>query len=250
LSRGRAKIPFRHHRVELARRLEVTAPAQPMLCTVAVAAVTTDGQTVASNFVQQLVGEELPPEREDRGNTLVLRRRVHEWDFAGWSAGHITAEEALAAGAGAGSGAGFFEWNFVADELARAREARRVRVLVEVSSRRLDTPQTDSHRYATYFELSINDVPVHRGLLPDHPHDTRGALSYLRGGRGAYGYLIRATIEGPLLERVTTAANGNTWRFRTAVPEQHAPHGGLTVYEADCGRFPIAPTVVVEWEQG
>jgi hypothetical protein len=110
LVRGRSKIPFRHHRVELARRLELTAPTTPMLCTVAVAAVTADGQTVASNFVQHLVGQELPPEREDRGNTLILRRRVHQWDFAGWSGGHGTAEEALAAGACSGSGAGFFQW--------------------------------------------------------------------------------------------------------------------------------------------
>src|SRR5690606_20333352 len=93
LGRGRARIPFRHHRVELARRLELTAPSVPMLCTLSAAAVTAEGQTVASNFVQHLVGDELPPEREDRGSTIVLRRRVHEWDFAGWSGGHCTAEE-------------------------------------------------------------------------------------------------------------------------------------------------------------
>ncbi len=250
LSRGRAKIPFRHHRVELARRLELTAPETPMLCTLAVAAVTADGQTVASNFVQHLVGHDLPPEREERGPTLVLRRRVQNWSASGWTEGESTREEAQASGACHGHGSGFFQWEFADEELRRAREARRIRVLVEVSARRLDTPQTDSHRFPTRFELLINDVPVHRSILPDHPHDTRGALSYLRGGRGAYGYLVRTALEGALLHQVADAAGDQPWRFRCGVPDREGPPGGLAVYDADCGRYPIGPTLVVEWEQG
>jgi hypothetical protein len=252
LTRGRARIGFTHHRVELARRLEITAPATPMLCTLAVAAVTAEGHTVASNFVQHLVGEGLPSEFEDRGNTLVLRRRVAHWSDASWNAGHSTPDEAAQAGACFGHGTGFFEWEFAHEALPQvATAARRVRVLVEVSSRRRDNPQTDSHRFPTFFELSINGVPVHRGIIPDHPHDTRGALSYLRGGRGAYGYLVRATIEEQLLAQVAAGTTtADRWRFRCAVPEGISPAGGLTIYDADCGRFPIAPTLVVEWEQG
>ncbi|HEX2100396.1 MAG TPA: glycoside hydrolase family 2 TIM barrel-domain containing protein, partial [Candidatus Synoicihabitans sp.] len=250
LLRGRAKIAFTHHRVELARRLEIRAPDTPMLCTLAVAAVTADGQTIASNFVQHIVRDGPPREREDRGNTLVLRRRVHQWSAANWSGGALSPEETEKVGACAGSGAGFFQWDFRDEALARVKEARRVRVLLEVSARRLDSPQTDSHRYPTFFELLINDVPVHRGLLPNHPHDTRGALSYLRGGRGAYGYLIRTTIEDALLDRVAAAADDRGWRFRCAVPTVETPHGGLTVYDADAGRYPIGPTLVIEWEQG
>src|SRR5690606_6017066 len=40
LLRGSTKIPFTPHRVELARRLTLPAPAEPMLCTLEVCALT------------------------------------------------------------------------------------------------------------------------------------------------------------------------------------------------------------------
>jgi hypothetical protein len=250
LVRGRASIPFTHHRVELARQIELTLPDQPMLCTLSVAAVTPDGQTVASNFIQHFVSTGPLPPREERGRSLVLRRRTHEWSNALWTNLASTHEEAEAAGSCHAQGTGFFEWFFTDPSLAELHRARRVRLLCEVSSRRTDTPQTDSHRYPTSFELLINDFPVYRGILPDHPHDSRGALSYLRGGRGAYGYLVRATIEDELLNQIAaTVQREGGLRFRCSVPHE-APEGGLTVYDHDCGRFPIGPTAIVEWEQG
>ncbi len=250
LARGRAAIPFTHHRVELARKVELSLPPQPMLCTLSVAAVTPDGTVVASNFIQHFVADGALPPREDRGNSLVLRRSVDQWTEAQWTEAMSSPEESREVGACYGQGAGYFEWTFADDAIKRLGEARRVRVLCEVSARRSDTPQTDSHRYPTQFELSIDDLVFHRALLPDHPHDTRGALSYLRGGKGAYGYLMRATIEDDLLRQVASIAAGDgALRLRCAVPGHSPPHGGLTVYDYDCGRYPIGPTLVIEWEQ-
>jgi hypothetical protein len=249
LLRGRAKIPFTHHRVELAKRVALDLPSEPMLCTLSVAAVTPAGETVASNFIQHLVGRETPPEREERGPTLVLRRRVQDWHSAHWSGDGCTREEALEAGVAYGRGAGHFEWWFTDSSLRRLREAVRIRILIEVSARRLDTPQTDAYRYPTWCELTLNGVPVHRGILPDHPHDSRGALSYLRGGKGGYGYLIRAVLEdGALAGVVNSTGREGPLRLRCTVPDV-APVGGLSVYEHDSGRYPIAPTIIVEWPQ-
>lgn len=249
LARGRAPIPFTHHRVELARRLALDLPFSHMLCELSVAAVTAAGETVASNFVQHLVGEGFPPEREERGPSLVLRRRVQDWHSAAWSLGGATREESEAAGVAYGIGSGHFEWWYVDKELRRLRDAARLRLLVEVSSRRLDSPQTDTHRHPTWCELTLNGVPVHRGILPDHPHDTRGALSYLRGDKGGYGYLIRAVIEGAALaDVVASAGREGVLRLRCTVPDV-SPIGGLSVYDYDCGRYPIAPTIIVEWPQ-
>lgn len=250
LARGRTKIPFTHHRVELAQKLSLKMPEQPMLCTLSVAAVTADGQTVAGNYVQQFVTSGGLPEREDNGRTLVLRRRVTDWTDAEWSGAHSTRPEAAAAGCCFGYGAGFFEWEFIDEVIPLIGQARRVRIFCEVSARRSDTPQTDSHRYPSNFELLINDLPVHRTILPDHPHDTRGVLSYLRGARGAYGYLLRVAFEGDLLQQIAATAKNGTLRFRCAVPPGSAPQGGLAVYDFDCGRFPIGPTIMIEWEQG
>ena len=49
---------------------------------------------------------------------------------------------------------------------------------------------------------SIRTVPIYRAILPNHPHDARGALTYLRGGRGAYGYLCHVMIECELFGEV------------------------------------------------
>ena len=45
--------------------------------------------------------------------------------------------------------------------------------------------------------------------LRNHPHDARGVLSYLRGGVGAYGYLVHAFAEGDLLQQI--AGNDRRW---------------------------------------
>ena len=248
LARGHLKVPFSHRRVELAARIALVAPLEPMLCMLDVSAVTAEGETVAANFVQHFVCGEPPAEREDRGVTLIYRSRVENWARAEWSGGHCDRLEAARAGACFGRGAGFFEWVFTDAALRRIHLARRVRVLVEVSARREDFSQTDTLRHPSRVELLLNDVPVHRGILPDHPHDTRGALSYLHGDHGAYGYLVRATIEHGVLERVAASAAADGWvRFRCAVHE--APQNGLTVYDYDCGRMPVGPTLLVEWEQ-
>jgi hypothetical protein len=247
LARDSLKIPFTHHRVELAARIALVAPREPMLCMLDVSAVTAEGETIAANFVQHFICGDPPPEREDRGQTLLFRGRVDKWSRAEWSEGHNDREDAARTGSCFGRGAGFFEWVFTDDALRRMHRARRVRVLVEVSARREAFSQTDTQRHPSRFELLLNDVPVHRGILPDHPHDTRGALSYLHGDHGAYGYLVRATIEDGLLQRLAATAEADgTVRFRCAATA--APQHGLTVYDYDCGRMPVAPTLMVEWE--
>jgi hypothetical protein len=250
LARDHVAIAFPHHHVEHAHQISLTLPTETMLCTLSVAAITPQGDTVASNFIQHYVAGNSPSEREDRGNTLVLRRPIHAWQSAEWSGEVSAADEAEKEGSCFGEGAGFFEWIFADAVVREIGRARRVRVMCEVSARREGTPQTSGHRHPTIFELLLNGLRVHREVLPDHPHDTRGALSYLRGGRGAYGYLMRATIEDALLQRVAEeAATNGELRFRCAVPNDSSPMGGLTVYGHDCGRFPIGPTVIIEWEQ-
>ncbi|MDX2186453.1 MAG: glycoside hydrolase family 2 TIM barrel-domain containing protein [Opitutaceae bacterium] len=248
LLRGSARIPFTHYRVELAKKLEFTLPDQPMLCTLAVAAVSPDGSTIASNFIQHFVVDGGVPEREQRGETLVLRKRVYDWHTQEWSGIFSSREHAQEAGSCFGDGAGYFEWVFRDDALADLARAKRVRVLCEVSAHGPDSPQTDSHQFSSSFELLIAGLCVSRSPLPDHPHDTRGALSYLRGGRGAYGYLIRSTIEDELLGQVAAIVREEgRLRFRCAVSDTCLFKGGLTIYDYDCGRYPVGPTLVIEW---
>jgi hypothetical protein len=247
ITRGYVQIPFTQNRVELAKRIQLTAPTAPMLCTLWVSATCDKGEAVASNFIQHFVSPGPPPAREERGTRLILRQRPFDWYSAAWSGGNNTRDEARNDRSCHGRGTGFFEWRFKDDAIARLADARRVRILCEVSSRRNDTPQTDTHVHPSNFELQINGLPVHRGLLPDHPHDSRGSLSYLHGRRGAYGYIVSVTLEDELLRRVAAAASdSNTLRMQCVVPRGSVARGGLTVYDYDCGRYPICPTVVIE----
>ena len=68
--------------------------------------------------------------------------------------------------------------------------------------------------------MPLNDIPVYEATLRNHPYDARGVLSYLRGGRGAYGYLAHAFAEGGLLAQIVNSAGDGFLRLRCAVPEE------------------------------
>jgi hypothetical protein len=95
--------------------------------------------------------------------------------------------------------------------------------------------------------MALNDVRVYESVLRNHPHDARGVLSYMRGGVGAYGYVVHAFAEEDLLRQIAAATTNNALRLRCAVPAEAGVIGGLTIYGAECGRFPVCPTVIVEW---
>ena len=245
LARGCAPIAFPQSHVELACHIA------PMLCTLSVAAVTSEGKTAASNFVQYRVTNGVLPLREERdaGPTVVLRPTISEWTAGEWSGGVSRASLAEGLGACFGRGTGFFEWEVADEALQPLGGARRVRIRCEVSARRDGERQTGAHRDPTLFELSVNGLRAHQQVLPDHPHDSRGALSYLRGGRGAYGYLMRATVEHDLLRRLAeTTSFAGVVRRRCTGPRDASPAGGLTVYGPDAGRYPLGPTLIIEWE--
>ncbi len=250
LAQDGCPIPFPPHQVAPAADLELTmpdGPFLPMLCRLALVAHTADGVDVAQNYVEFFVARgTYPPAREDVAGLTILRAAPADWAQSGWSERLPNRAAAGADDSASGARAGFFEWSLPlgADELAGAR---RLRVLAEASSCRMDSPQTDVHAYPTTLQIALNDVPVYHATLPNHPHDARGSLSYLRGGRGAYGYLARATAEGELLRRIVENAGGGTQlRLRCAVPMDSLTPGGLVLYGPECGRYPFGLTVIVE----
>ncbi len=246
LARGRVRIPFPHRKVSPAHTLELRMPDQPMVCTLRLTAVTPEGQAIAENFVNYFVAAAYPPDREETPRALLLRGAPADWARAEWSGGSAEREKERAEDCCYGFGHGFFEWVFplLGADLSKAR---RVRVLCEASSHRIDTPQTDQDVFPTTLRMSLNDVPVYRAVLRNHPHDSRGVLSYLRGGVGAYGYPAYAVAEGDLLAEIGRNLRDGSLRLRCEVPADALAQGGLTIYGAECGRFPVCPTVILEW---
>lgn len=238
-------IPFRHHRVELADQVKLRMPNDTMLCTFWVRAMTADGVLVARNFVQVFVDGGAPT-REEHDRRMLLRAEPQGWKRAEWSKGFCSPDEAKAAGRCHGNGHGFFEWEFPVDVEMLAK-CTRIRVLCEASAHREGTPQTDTFAHPSSFEMQLNGLPVHKSVLPNHPHDARGALSYLRNARGAYGYLSHGTSEGLALRELIARTDGGPLRLRCLVPADAPMQGGLTIYGYDCGAFPVPPTLVLEF---
>ncbi len=246
LANGRVPISFPHRQVAPAHTLDLKMPENQMLCTLLVSARSTEGNVIARNFVNFFCNGVYPVAREESPRALVLRGLPPDWAAAEWSGESGDRDKARAEDICYGFGHGYFEWKLPL-EGADLSKARRVKVVCEASSHRIDNPQTDADIFPTTMEISLNGVPVYHGVLRNHPHDARGVLSYLRGGVGAYGYLVHAFAEGDQLNQIASKDGDGNLRLRCAVPPGALPMGGLTIYGAECGRFPVCPTVIVEW---
>ena len=248
LDKGLVRIPFPHRRVSHAHTLELKMPDTTMLCALCLEAVDADGARVAANFLQFFVSEAALPAREKTDRSLLLRAAPDEWSNAAWNGGHISREQSQAEHQAWGSGSGHFEYAFAVDK-HELLQARRLRVLFEASSRRADTPQTTRDLYPTTLDVHLNDVQICRQIVVNHPHDSRGALSYLSGGkraRGGYGYLICATVEGEALGQVLARCDSDGLKLRCSVPESEWAVGGLTLYGTEAGRYPVSLLIVAE----
>ena len=173
-----------------------------------------------------------------------------------------------------GAGFGFFEYRIPwPANLARA-DVDGATFLVEASSKRLngkdrDTTSRDNGDYMrggglqdpsrnrnSYPMTGVNPFPsavtvrVNGQLagqyeLADDPADSRGILSWhsqLRDGflreAGSYGQLLRVSIPGTALDE---AARSGFVTVRLEVSD--ALPGGLAIYGAHFGRYPVDPTV-------
>ncbi len=107
-------------------------------------------------------------------------------------------------------------------------------------------PMTDTVRFPSAVTVRVNGVLAGRHELPDDPADHRGILSWhaqlkdrkLREA-GSYGYLLEVEVPRAALER---AAASGTLEIRLEVDP--ALPGGLALYGARFGRYPVDPTVV------
>jgi predicted transcriptional regulator len=49
------------------------------------------------------------------------------------------------------------------------------------------------------------------------------------------------------LRQIINNLSNHTLRLRCGVPDGALALGGLTIYGAECGRFPVSPTVIIEF---
>jgi hypothetical protein len=112
-------------------------------------------------------------------------------------------------------------------------------------------PMTDEIRFPSAVSIRMNDRTVGRFELADDPADHRGILSWHAQPRdrklreaGSYGQLLRASIPRRALE---AAEKEGAFVIRMEVDE--ALPGGLALYGARFGRYPLDPTLVLTLKQ-
>ena len=93
---------------------------------------------------------------------------------------------------------------------------------------------------------SMRTVPIYHAILPNHPHDARGALTYLRGRRGCIRLPLPRHDRTRAAWRSGEKFTGNHLRLRFLVPRDEQPQGGLPLYGDAAGRYPLGPAVIVD----
>lgn len=174
-----------------------------------------------------------------------------------------------------GAGSGFFEYRIPWPAGLEARDVASASFLVEASAKRLngkdrDTtaagnddymrgggfhdrsrnrnsyPMTSESKFPSAVTISVNAQPAGRYELTDDPADSRGILSWHAQPRdghlyeaGSYGQLLRVPLPAEAIAR-----GARTGEIVVRLDVSDALPGGLAIYGARFGRYPIDPTVL------
>jgi hypothetical protein len=116
------------------------------------------------------------------------------------------------------------------------------------SSNKNSYPMTDETLFPSEVEVQICGESVGKFDLPDDSADHRGILSWHSQKRdkklreaGSYGYLIDANVSAAVLKK---AYEQKEFVVRLQVDE--ALPGGVAIYGAQFGRYPLDPSIVFE----
>jgi hypothetical protein len=270
----RRAIAYRPWMSEALAPLSVPMPKDPGVAVLVVELTDPAGSVLQRNFTTFVV-EGTPPDEV----TLADGRRAHVSRFAPaafsdarWSLKQWNVLDGLKVN---GAGSGYFEYRLPWPKEVGLSDLAGATFLVEASAKQLHGkdrpdaremsgdymrglgtldpsrnpnayPMTDAVRFPSAITVRVNGVVAGRHELADDPADHRGILSWhaqlkdkkLREA-GSYGYLVEVPIPRAALEK---AASEGALQIRLEVDE--ALPGGLAVYGARFGRYPLDPTVV------
>ena len=162
-----------------------------------------------------------------------------------------------------GPGAGWVEYVAEVPEEMEVASVSRLRLRFEAGARTArsrigwpdpayvkatDYPQTEATKRPSRVTVSVNGVELGRAELHDDPADARGVLSFQAQGQwefGSYGELITLEASREALDAMLAASGGaRQLRVRFEVP-RGARAGGLNLYGARAGAYPLNPTVLL-----
>jgi hypothetical protein len=267
------KVPYHPWMSEPLAPVETTMPNERAVVVLATRLEDAAGTVLQRNFTTFVVDARIPEQMQlaDGRRAQLAHVSPAAYRSARWSMKTWTVMDSLKTN---GAGSGFFEYRIPwPRDLAPANVAEGV-FIVEASAKRLlgkdrDTtvrdngdymrggglqdpsrnrnayPMTGATRYPSAVTVRINGDLAGRYELADDPADHRGILSwhaqkrdgYLREA-GSYGELLRIPLPASALAK---AAQSGEVVVRLEVGD--AMPGGLAIYGAQFGRYPVDPTV-------
>ena len=268
------RVRYRPFLSEALAPIGVTMPGEPAVVVLAVR-LEDDSRTVLHRNFTTFVVEGSPASSVTLANgrrARVSRVAASEVAASHWSAKTWNVLDGLKLN---GAGSGFFEYRIPWPAgLARA-DVDEATFLVEASAKRLngkdrDTtakdnsdymrggglqdpslnrnsyPMTGATPYPSAVVVRINGQSAGRYELADDPADHRGILSWHAQKRdkllreaGSYGELLRVTVPSSALDE-----GARTGFVTVRMEVSDALPGGLAIYGAHFGRYPVDPSVV------
>ena len=267
------QIPYRPWMSESLAPLTIKMPNERSVAVLAVRLEDMAGKVLQRNFTTFVVDAAVPSvvRLEDGRKARIVSVGATSYTKAHWSQKSWNVLDSLKAD---GAGAGFFEYRIPWPRDLKLSDVRETEFIVEASAKQLfgkdrDStvrdngdymrggglqdpsrnrnayPMTDERLFPSAVTVRVNGEVAGRYDLRDDPADHRGILSwysqkrdkYLREA-GSYGQLITVPIPASAIER---AARSGQLVIRLEVSE--AMPGGLAIYGAHFGRYPVDPTV-------
>jgi len=274
------RVPFRPFMTAELAPVAATMPGEPAVVVLAARLEDAAGGVLHRNFTTFVVEGPMPADVRlaDGRRARVARVAAGDVADARWSQKSWTVLEGLKVN---GAGAGFVEYRIPWPAGLRRADVAEASFLVEAGAKQLfgkdrDTtarddgdymrggglqdpsrnrnayPMTDETPYPSAVTVRANGVLAGRHELDDDPADHRGILSwhaqkrdrYLREA-GSYGQLLRVALPAAALD---AAAKAGAVTVRLEVSD--ALPGGLAIYGARFGRYPVDPSVVFVLREG
>jgi len=273
-SSSASRIPYRPWMSQPLAPLSVTMPDEPATVVVSVSLEDATGVVLQRNFTTFVVaGTPSDTVRLADGRRArivhVPATRVHDahWSLKQWA---VLGDHKLN-----GAGSGYFEYRMPWPVGLDLRTVERAMFIVEASAKRLNGkdrdstvavngdymrgggfhdpsrnpnsyPMTGEHPFPSAVTVRVNGAVAGHYQLADDPADSRGILSWQAQPHdghlydaGSYGELLRVALPP---EALSAAARTGEIVVRLEVDETLS--GGLAIYGARFGRYPVDPSVI------
>ena len=232
---GSVDIPFPQYQVQHVHQLELQTPdIHPAVGTLHVWVTDQAGTVVARNFINFEHFVELPqPVESDASGTVRLNYAPENISGSSWD------EPTISDHLFAAVRSGYVEYEIPFPEGLSTADVAEMALVFEASSFYGGARQTEPEKYPSDVTISINGAEIEIVRIPDCPADTRGALSYINGHPGIYGYLHNLKIDP------SRVLNAKTLTIRYEVKADAEAKGGFALYGARIGRYPTGPHLLI-----